>query len=137
MTFKQEVIEQWASLNQKVVKTSDLQTKGNWTTGFSQPKAVETSDLQTNLLHTIKKLLNQAIFKQEAIEQMATHNHKRPSNKRQLNKWLHTIKRLLKQATFKQEAIEQVASLNQNAIKQVTFKQEAIEQVASINQNAV
>ena len=148
MTFKQEAIEQLASLNQKADETSDLQTRSNWTTCLTQTKGCwnkwpSNKKQLNNLPHSIKRLLKQVTFKQEAIEQLASLKQKAVetsyfqtrsnwttcltqskgcwnnwlSNKKQLNNLPHSIKRLLKQVTFKQEATDQFASLKQKAIE--------------------
>ena len=148
MTFKQEATEQLASLNQKAVETSDLQTRSNWTTCLTQSKGwwnkwPSNKKQLNNLPHSIKRLMKQVTFKQEATEQLASLNQKAGetsdlqtrsnwttcltqskgwwnkwlSNKKQLNNLPHSIKRLVKQVTFKQEATEQFASLNQNAVE--------------------
>ena len=145
MTFKQEVTEQLASLNQKAVETSDLQTRSNWTTCLTQSKGCcntwpSNKKQLNNLPHSIKRLLKQVTFKQEATEQLASLNQKAvetsdlqtrsnwttcltqskgcwnkwPSNKKQLNNLPHSIKRLLKQVTLKQEVTEQLDSLLKN-----------------------
>ena len=153
MTFKQEATEQFASLNQKAVETSDLQTRSNWTTCLTQSKGCwnkwpSNKKQLNNLPHSIKRLVKQVTFKQEAIEQLASLNQKAvatcdlqtrsnwttcltqskdcwnkwPSNKKQLNNLPHSIKRLMKQVTFKQEAIEQLASLKQKAVETSDFQ---------------
>ena len=164
MTFKQEATEQLASLNQKAVETSDLQTRSNWTTCLTQSKGCwnkwpSNKKQLNNLPHSIKRLLKQVTFKQEATDQPVSLNQVKAvktsdfQKKQSLNQlkaietsdlqtrsnWttcLTQSKGCWNKWPSNKKQLNNLPYSIKRLLQHMTFKQEATEQLASLNQKA-